>query len=53
MRLRITRRILPPRIRNMNDVMKEMFLSDGMPEEIAENDDQGSSTGADSVDNLQ
>ena len=31
-----TRRILPPRIRNMNDVMKEMFLSDGMPEEIAE-----------------
>ena len=31
-----TRRILPTRIRNMNDVMKEMFLSDGMPEEIAE-----------------
>ena len=31
-----TLRILPPRIRNMNDVMKEMFLSDGMPEEIAE-----------------
>ena len=31
-----TRRILSPRIRNMNDVMKEMFLSDGMPEEIAE-----------------
>lgn len=31
-----TRRILPRRIRNMNDVMKEMFLSDGMPEEIAE-----------------
>lgn len=31
-----TRRILLPRIRNMNDVMKEMFLSDGMPEEIAE-----------------
>ena len=24
------------RDRNMNDVMKEMFLSDGMPEEIAE-----------------
>lgn len=31
-----TRRILPPRIRNMNDVMKEMFLSDGMPEELAQ-----------------
>ena len=31
-----TRRILSPRIRNMNEVMKEMFLSDGMPEEIAE-----------------
>ena len=31
-----SRIILPPRIRNMNDVMKEMFLSDGMPEEIAE-----------------
>ena len=31
-----TRRILPPKIRNMNDVMKDMFLRDGMPEEIAE-----------------
>ena len=31
-----TRRIFPPKVRSMNDVMKEMFLSDGMPEEIAE-----------------
>ena len=27
-----TRRLLQPRIRNINHVMKEMFLSDGMPE---------------------
>ena len=31
-----TRRIFPPKIRSMNDVMKDMFLRDGMPEEIAE-----------------
>ena len=26
----------PPKVRSMNDVMKDMFLRDGMPEEIAE-----------------
>lgn len=31
-----TRRILPPTVRSMNDVMKEMFIADGMPMEIAE-----------------
>ena len=31
-----TRRIFPPRIRNMNDVIKDMFMKDGMPPEIAE-----------------
>ena len=31
-----TRRIFPPKLRSMNDVMKDMFLRDGMPEEIAE-----------------
>ena len=31
-----TRRLLPPTVRSMNDVMREMFVKDGMPEEIAE-----------------
>lgn len=31
-----TRRIFPPVVKSMNDVMKEMFLSDGMPPEIAD-----------------
>ena len=31
-----TRRILPPVVKSMNDVMKEMFMSDGMPAEIAD-----------------
>ena len=31
-----TRRILPPTVKSMNDVMKEMFIADGMPIEIAE-----------------
>lgn len=31
-----TRRILPPTVKSMNDVMKEMFMADGMPVEIAE-----------------
>ena len=31
-----TRRIFPPKVRSMNDVMKEMFISDGMPAELAE-----------------
>ena len=31
-----TRRLFPPTVRSMNDVMKDMFLKDGMPEEIAE-----------------
>ena len=31
-----TRRIFPPRIRSMNDVIREMFMKDGMPLEIAE-----------------
>ena len=36
MRLRTQEESYRQVIRNMNDVMKEMFLSDGMPEEIAE-----------------
>ena len=31
-----TRRLLPPTVRSMNDVIKEMFLKDGMPPEMAE-----------------
>jgi len=31
-----TRRIFPPRIRSMNDVIKDMCMKDGMPLEIAE-----------------
>lgn len=31
-----TRRIFPPVVKSMNDVMKEMFMADGMPMEIAE-----------------
>lgn len=31
-----TKRLLPPSIKNMNDVIKDMFVADGVPEEIAE-----------------
>lgn len=31
-----TRRILPPTVKSMNDVIRDMFLKDGMPEEMAE-----------------
>ena len=31
-----TRRLLPPVVRSMNDIMREMFARDGMPQEIAE-----------------
>lgn len=31
-----TKRIFPPRIRSMNEVICEMFMKDGMPQEIAE-----------------
>ena len=31
-----TRRLFPPVVRSMNDIMKEMFARDGMPQEIAE-----------------
>ena len=31
-----TRRIFPPVIKSLNDVMKEMMMSDGMPPEIAD-----------------
>ena len=31
-----TRRIFPPVIKSMNDVMREMMMSDGMPAEIAD-----------------
>ena len=31
-----TRRIFPPRITSMNEVICEMFMKDGMPQEIAE-----------------
>lgn len=29
-----TRRIFPPVVRSMNDVLRDMFISDGMPEEM-------------------
>lgn len=31
-----TRRIFPPTVKSMNDVMKEMFIADGMPAEMVE-----------------
>lgn len=31
-----TRRIFPPTVKSMNDVIREMFISDGMPAELAE-----------------
>ena len=31
-----TRRILPPAVRSMNEVMREMFLADGMPPSMAD-----------------
>jgi len=31
-----TRRLFPPVVRSMNDIMKEMFARDGMPQDIAE-----------------
>ena len=31
-----TRRIFPPVVRSMNDIMREMFARDGMPQEIAD-----------------
>lgn len=31
-----TRRIFPPTVKNMNEVIRDMFLKDGMPPEIAE-----------------
>ena len=31
-----TRRIFPPTVRNMNDVIRDMFMKDGMPPEMAE-----------------
>lgn len=31
-----TRKIFPPTVRSMNDVMREIFLADGMPLEVAE-----------------
>ncbi len=31
-----TKRLLPPTIRSMNDVIRDMFLNDGMPGEIAD-----------------
>ena len=31
-----TRRILPPTVRSMNDVIRDMFMKDGMPPEIAD-----------------
>ena len=30
-----TRRILPPVVQSMNEVMRDMFVADGMPEELA------------------
>jgi len=31
-----TRRLLPPTIKSMNDVIREMFVSDGMPPEMVD-----------------
>lgn len=31
-----TRKILPPTVRSMNDVIRDMFMKDGMPSEIAD-----------------
>lgn len=31
-----TRRILPPCVKSMNEILREMFMKDGMPQEIAE-----------------
>ena len=31
-----TRRIFPPVVKSMNEVIREMFISDGMPEEMAD-----------------
>ena len=31
-----TRRLFPPVVRSMNDIMREMFARDGMPQEIAD-----------------
>ena len=31
-----TRRIFPPTVRSMNDIMREMFTKDGMPPEVAD-----------------
>ena len=31
-----TRRIFPPTVKSMNDVLREMFISDGMPAEVAD-----------------
>lgn len=31
-----TRRIFPPTVKNMNEVIRDMFMKDGMPPEIAE-----------------
>jgi hypothetical protein len=31
-----TRRILPPAVKSMNEVMRDMFLADGMPKEMAD-----------------
>lgn len=31
-----TRRLFPPTVKSMNDIMRDMFLKDGMPPEIAE-----------------
>ena len=31
-----TRRILPPTVKSMNEVIREMFISDGMPLEVAD-----------------
>ena len=31
-----TRRLFPPTVKSMNDVIREMFISDGMPAEVAD-----------------
>ena len=44
-----TRRLFPPVVRSMNDIMREMFARDGMPQGDCRYDDSRDSTGADDV----
>ncbi len=47
-----TRRLFPPVVRSMNDIMREMFARDGMPQDCRY-DDSRDSTGTDDVGDFQ